>query len=152
IWAACAASGRPWQPKSPLGFKLVQLYGALSGVDNTYGFFAPDVGSQVRAAFILTDAHGRSWNESLEHGPTRECNLRLSGIVDSMFALSIEDDDQIDCWAAAMFGRHPTAETCTIRLQAFNVPTMAEYRAGKRPEWITGSELVFTRTSRFDKQ
>src|SRR2546429_485550 len=56
IWAACSALGRPWIPEDRQVLKLVRLYGAFSGVDNTFGFFAPDCGSQTRATFVLTDA------------------------------------------------------------------------------------------------
>ena len=147
IWAACSALGRPWIPENRQAQKLVRLYGAFSGVDNTFGFFAPDCGSQTRATFILTDAAGQTWNDTLERGANRECNLRLGGFVDTMFALSIDDQNQIYSWAASVLGRNPTAVTCQVRIESYSVPTMADYHSGKRPDWQSCAEMTFARTA-----
>jgi hypothetical protein len=143
IWAF---EGSPPVPDRPLAKKLLRLYGTLSGAENQFGFFAPDVGWQVRSTFALMDAAGRTWTDTHERGPNRECELRLGNIADTMFALDIVDEEQIHSWAAAALGRHPTAETCVVRIDAYHTPTMAEFRAGKRPEWVNGAELTYTRT------
>src|SRR5262245_11837514 len=135
-YAGFAAFSWPLLPSQPQLNRAVRLYGAVSGSENRFGFFAPDVGWLVRAKFQLTDKTGRTWTDTLERGPNRECNLRLMGIVDTMFALEIEDEVQVQSWAAAMLGRHPAAETCTVMIETYQTPRMPEYRMGQRPKWV----------------
>src|SRR3954471_24558921 len=63
ILVVCGASSLVFSsPPSEDDFarQTVRLYGALSGSDNGYGFFAPGVGPQVRATFTLRDASGET--------------------------------------------------------------------------------------------
>jgi hypothetical protein len=122
----------------------LRLYGALSGAENGYGFFAPGVGPQLRATFTLTDASGRTWTDTLERGMSREAQLRAGGSV----ALASEPafrDDLFRSWAGTLFGRHPDARKLVICLQMFDPPTMAEHRAGARAEWETIDEVICDR-------
>jgi hypothetical protein len=41
----------------------------------------------------------------------------------------------VKSWAAVMFTRHPNASSLTVVVEVYDVPTMAEYRAGSRPAW-----------------
>jgi hypothetical protein len=143
----CGASklvfwGQPSQGSPPRA--ALRLYGALSGAENGYAFFAPGIGPQVRVTFTLTDAAGRTWTDTLDRGMTREGALRVGSGV----ALASEPayrDDLFRSWAGAMFGRHPDARKVTVRLQEYDPPTMAEYRAGVRPRWETIDEATADR-------
>jgi hypothetical protein len=142
--AAWCASGRATFPDNRAG-QLLALYGTLSGAENQWGFFAPDVGWQVRPVFVLKDGAGRTWIDSIERGSNREANLRLGGIVDTMYALDEVDRNQIQSWAAAILGRNPEAVTLLVRIERYQIPTMAVYRRGERPEWAIVDTLTFSR-------
>src|SRR3954469_12801888 len=59
----------------PLGRGL-RFYDALSGAGDSYSFFAPTVGSQLRAGFTLGTPQGERIEETLETGKSREVSLR----------------------------------------------------------------------------
>jgi hypothetical protein len=120
----------------------LQLYGSLSGAENGYGFFAPGVCSQVRPRFTLTDGR-RVWTDRLEAGMSHEAELRVgSGLSLSSYP---ELWDYLGAsWSATLLGRNPGADQVLVTIEAHDVPSMAEYRNGVRPSWITLYQGVFT--------
>jgi hypothetical protein len=145
VLVACGAGGWTLVPDDTPANRWLRLYGELSGADNRYGFFAPAVGSQLRTLFTLQDEQGRTWTDTHEHGRTHEGNLRFGGLTDAAWAHGNLDPVQLRSWAAAMLGRHPTATSVTICIQAYSVPTMSDYRFGKRPEWLPVYETTYAR-------
>src|SRR4051794_5130698 len=143
VVAAGAADGKFASGPSHLGH-LIDLYGTVSGADSTFRFFAPDVGSAVRASFIMTDSSGKTWNDSLAHGSSREFNLRVSKALELAYHEDLYLDLASSC-AATMLGRLPTAQQVVVRLEVQAVPTMAEYRLGARPSWEFLYEATFSR-------
>jgi hypothetical protein len=134
-------------------FRLVPLqwggivqhtYGALSGSDSGFGFFAPGVASQLRATFTMTDDAGNSWTDVLEHGNNREARLRLGTVVSNFAEEKMRRDVAASC-AATMFGRHPTARQVVVRVEVYELPPMEAYRAGAQPEWIPVYEATVSR-------
>lgn len=121
-------------------------YGALSGTDSSYGFFAPSVGTQLRTTFVLTDAAGNTTTDVLTTGVSKEADLRIGDMV----AIFWMDDQDLKramagSWAGRMLARHAEAVRVAVHLDAYDLPTMAEYREGKRPEWGPYYEAVFVR-------
>jgi len=126
----------------------MRWYGAVSGSAMGYGFFAPSVGAQMRARFVLSNGAGSTWEDDFTSGHNQEVRLRVGSIV-TMFPAE-EDrqllrDDLLSCWAVAMFARHPDANGVTIYLEAYDVPSMAGYRAGARPTWVPVWTAKFNR-------
>ena len=39
-----------------------------------------------------------------------------------------------------------------MSIQAYNVPTIEDFRAGKRPEWVPVYNTIFTRTDPEDRE
>jgi len=154
VLVAMGATGTP----SPINFTaagdLVSAYSALSGADNGYGFFA-GVGAQHRTRFFLTDANGKTWSDNLELGSNSEASMRFTGI--SNLLPSMSENDRLAIYksmAATMFGRHPNAETVTVRMDVWgfdqkgapaDYPSMKQYRDGVRPRWLPVEEITFTR-------
>ena len=137
-----AAHWLPERSTSGIG-KAVEWYGRMSGADSQYAFFAPEVVARFRARFILQDERGATWSDRLEQTKSPEAGLRLEGIVERAFANKAAEESAerrerlVKSWAAAMFTRHPQAVSLTIVVEAYDVPTMAEFRAGRRPKWET---------------
>ncbi len=147
VLVVCGASGVLFTGnpnRDSLAFRPVRLYGALSGAENGFGFFAPGVGPQLRATFTLSDASGHTWTDTLEQNLTHEAKLRVAGTV----PLAMEPgfrEDLYRSWIGTMFGRHPEARRVVLRLEVFDPPTMDEYRAGARARWETIDEVTSDR-------
>jgi hypothetical protein len=145
IAVATAAAHLSLDSSKPPG-NLVRAYGDLTGAANNYGFFAPAVASQIRARFLIAPAEGPSSVDTLEVRRP-ETDLRLNTML-SFFGVSEAQDLLARSWAATMFGKHPEAVTVTVVADTFILPTMREYREGKRPQWVEFYRGVFARAAR----
>lgn len=117
---------------------LLRRYVAVSGANSGYGFFAPGVGSQLKASFDVVDAAGTTYHERLETGESHEADLRVGNIVGQFwdeYADRAIQRSLAASWAAEMIARHPSAREVVVRLERYDLPTMADYHGGKRPRW-----------------
>jgi hypothetical protein len=130
----------------PLPLRLLAQYGDVSGCDANYAFFAPAVASQCRARTRLRDASGREWEEPLLDDPSSVYGLRASSIFDSfpMFREPLRRAIAAS-WASVQFGRHARATQVTVSVEIESLPTMAEWRGGKRRSWTSIYEGEFER-------
>ncbi|WP_437896453.1 hypothetical protein [Sorangium sp. So ce124] len=123
----------------------VSYYGALSGASSAYSFFAPSVGPLPWATFEVRDRAGTLTTEVLETGANREADLRIKNIIGMYWD---EQDPAarralIASWVAKVFARHPEADSVVVRLESYDLPSMAEYRAGKQPRWYAEYQAKF---------
>lgn len=130
--------------------KGVAYYGALSGADSGYDFFAPSVGALPWARFQVTDARGRVIDDALESGSNPEADLRIRSLV-SLF-LTEEDESMrrslAASWAGKVLARYPGAESVVVRLEICDLPSMQEHHDGKRPAWNLLYEAKLVRQHR----
>jgi hypothetical protein len=134
----------------PLGRGL-RFYDALSGAGDSYSFFAPSVGPQLRARFTLSTPQGARSEETLETGKSREVGLRLGNLAGMIHIVAVRDDLRrafLGALAADRLGAHPEANLVQVNIEEWVMPTMAEYRLGGRPWWRSSYEATFLRTSR----
>ncbi len=128
------------------GSRAIAEYGALSGAENFYTFFAPGVGVQLRPIFEVTERSGGVITDVLKSPESCEVDLRVGDLY-SVFWW--EDDDVhralLASWAGAMFTRHGEAEHVEVRVQACDMPSMTEYREGDRPVWRVIEQSGFSR-------
>jgi hypothetical protein len=110
----------------------------LSGADNTYGFFAPEIGSQIEAKFDLIDRWGKAHTRVLETGHSHESDLRIGNILERF----VEEGDDKDfqrslsaSLAASFLRREPDMTAVVVRFEEFWPISMSEYRKGVRPQW-----------------
>src|SRR6516162_8806043 len=68
----------------PLGRGL-RCYETLSGAGDSYSFFAPSVGPQLRARFTLSTPQGARSEETLETGKSREVGFRVGNIAGTIY-------------------------------------------------------------------
>lgn len=125
---------------------LIARYAALSGTDSSYGFFAPEVGTQLRVTFELTCADGSKRTDILTTGASHEADLRIGDMV-AIFWTADEDLQRglAASWAGRMLARHPEATRVVVHLDSYDLPTMAEYKQGERPDWSPHYEAEFVR-------
>ena len=134
----------------PVGRGL-RFYDALSGAGDSYSFFAPSVGPQLRARFTLSTAGGERFEETLETGKSREVGLRLGNLAGTAYLVAKRTDLRrafLGALAANRLGAHPEANLVQVSIEEWVMPTMVEYRLGARPRWHTLHEATFMRTPR----
>jgi len=134
----------------PVGRGL-RFYNALSGAGDSYSFFAPTVGPQLRARFILSSPQGERSEETLETGKSREVGFRLGNLAGTIYIAAKRTDLRrafLGALAASSFGAHPEASHVQVNIEEWVMPTMADYRAGVRPRWRVLNDATFVRTKR----
>jgi hypothetical protein len=128
----------------------LRFYGALSGAGDSYSFFAPSVGPQLRARFTLSTAGGERSEETLEAGKSREVGFRLGNVAGTAYIVAKRTDLRrafLGALAANRLGAHPDAKLVQVSIEEWVMPTMVEYRLGSRPRWHSLHEATFMRTS-----
>jgi hypothetical protein len=136
--------------RAPVAVGL-RFYDALSGAGDSYSFFAPAVGPELRARFVLTTAEGTRSEEVLGTGKNREVGFRLGTLAGTVYVLTKRTDLRrafLGALAANALGAHPDANRVQVNIDAWEMPTMAEYRMGLRPRWRSLQEATFVRTPR----
>lgn len=120
------------------GFRQTMgVYGAYTGADNAYGFFAPSVSSQARARVVWTDDTGVELT-SIIRSKSHEGSLRYDTIMSLAASANSSIRREIaSSLAAAALAERPANRSVTIMLDALIIPTMAEFRLGSRPRWTT---------------
>jgi hypothetical protein len=134
----------------PVGRGL-RFYDALTGAGDSYSFFAPTVGPQLRARFTLSTPQGARTEELLETGKSREVGLRLGNLAGTVHIAASRTDLRrafLGALAASRLGAHPEANLVQVNIEEWVMPTMAEYRLGARPRWRTLHDATFVRSSR----
>ncbi len=136
----------------PVGRGL-RFYDALSGAGDSYSFFAPAVGPQLRARFTLSTPEGERSDETLEAGKSREVGFRLGNLAGTVHIAAQRTDLRrafLGALAANRLAAHPEANVVQVTIEEWVMPTTAEYRLGARPRWRSLDEAAFVRTSKSD--
>jgi hypothetical protein len=129
--------------------RALRFYDALSGAGDSYSFFAPAVGPQLRARFTLSTADGERAEETLETGKSREVGFRLGNLAGTVYVVAQRTDLRrafLAALAASRLGAHPEARRVQVTIEEWVMPTMADYRVGASPQWRSLHEATFART------
>ncbi|WP_437591264.1 hypothetical protein [Sorangium sp. So ce1000] len=125
--------------------RALAYYGALSGAESGYDFFAHSITPLPRARFHVSDAAGATLTDALESGASRETEIRILNLVTPL--LNVEDPaiqrSIAASWAGKVLARHPAAESVLVRVETYDLPSMREYREGKRSGWNLQYEAKF---------
>jgi len=128
---------------------LYRYYGRVTGASSGYAFFAPGVGSQLRATFEVYDKQGALIaTVPMEKGTNREADLRIGNIIGWFWKDSSDRAIQRSMtasWAGKIFGRYPNAAEVVVLLDEYTMPSMEEYRGGKRAQWEKYYKARFAR-------
>jgi hypothetical protein len=102
----------------------------------------------VRARFVLSSRQGELEEETLETGKSREVGFRLGNIAGTIYIAAKRTDLQrafLGALAANRFSIHPEASQVQVKIEEWEMPSMADYRTGSRPWWRVLNEATFTR-------
>ncbi len=149
-----------------VGDYFYQMYGKITGASSGYGFFAPGVGTQLRASFEVHDTKGTITKVPLEQGRNREADLRIGNIVGWFWKDTLGGDapesgtekgatskrrdiqrSMTASWAGKIFGRYPETKSVVVILEEYQMPSMDEYRKGERPYWTKYYRAKFEKKS-----
>jgi hypothetical protein len=128
--------------------RVLRFYDSLTGAGDSYSFFAPAVGPQLRARFTISSARGDA-EETLETGKSREVGFRLGNLAGTVYLVAARTDLRrafLGALAANRFGAHPEAERVRVSIEEWEMPSMAAYRVGSRPRWRSLHEATFARS------
>ncbi|MEM7676296.1 MAG: hypothetical protein AAF449_09870 [Myxococcota bacterium] len=132
--------------------RALASYANLTGVFRDYSFFAPGVASGTRAAFVVrTDDDSAPEIVHLD-SDSREIMFRLSCLVKSGRYDEKVEDLFAQSWATVMFNQRPRASSVTVMVQTQKLPSMQEYRAGRRPEWFHSYVAEFERRAEEERE
>jgi hypothetical protein len=125
--------------------RAIAEYAALSGANSFYTFFAPTVGPAIRLVFAATDRSGSVTGDVLKTAT----NVEVDSRVDNLLSLFWYADDALQrtllrSWAGVMLTRHPGAERIVVSVETQDLPTMAEYRRGRRSGWDVRQRATFS--------
>lgn len=137
ILAGLGATLIQFPPDSSFG-KFFATYGRLTGASQGYNYFAPEIGSELRARFEIKSNDGTVREEFLVPGATREAQLHLSSVVGELGEAVSEQKARQSVtavWAAKVFQRHPEAKTVTVVVESFRLPSLIDYAQGERTGW-----------------
>jgi hypothetical protein len=130
--------------------RWLRFYDSLSGAGDAYSFFAPAVGPQLRARFVLSAPQGPRSEETLESGKSREVSFRLGNLAGTVYVVAQRTDLRrafLGALAADRLGAHPEANFVQVNIEDWVMPTMAQYRRGTRPAWHSLHDATFVRAS-----
>jgi hypothetical protein len=123
------------------------VYGAYSGANNSYGFFAPGVAAQWRASFDFYDRANKTWTTRTRVAPNLELAV-LDSTITGLFSHEKLRQALAASWAGMALAETPGAAVVVVRAEAFIVPTMEQYRRGVRGEWRSLAAYAFTTDDR----
>jgi hypothetical protein len=126
----------------------LRFYDELSGAGDSYSFFAPAVGPQLRARFTLSTPRGERFEEALETGKSREVGFRVGNLAGTIYIAAKHPDLRrafLGALAANRLGVHREANRVQVEIEDWVMPTMAEYRLGARPRWRSLHDATFVR-------
>ena len=127
------------------GFPLY-LYSEITGANSGYGFFAPGVGSDLRATFEIKRADGTKGVDRLQRGKWKEADLRVTNII-GKFWEEVQNEERrralTASWAGKILARHAGAREVKVKVESFEVPSMEDYRSGVRPNWESYYEATY---------
>src|SRR6476646_4911003 len=103
----------------PVGRGL-RFYDELSGAGDSYSFFAPTVGPQLRARFVLSSPLGERSEETLETGKSSEVGFRLGNLAGTVHVVAERTDLRrafLGALAAYSLGEHPDANLVQVTIE-----------------------------------
>lgn len=125
---------QPSEEKTPgVGYSAVKLYTIYTALHADYSFFAPEVGSSHELQIEFTDKTDASYEIQLSPS-NREVNVRFSCMLLIFTRDRVFQELIARSIAATAYKQCPSATSITVSVYRYNLPTIAEYRSGQKPD------------------
>ncbi len=134
--------------RAPLGpvRSVLALYSNAAGLDGTYQFFSPNVGDQTIAT-VDTASKSRERRHVVVGGVAGEYDLRFVNFM-SFMVLMDKRHLLARVLAVRTFAQDSHATHASVVIGSYRMPTMREYRAGRRPFLERDFSTQFDKRSR----
>ncbi len=132
-------------PMGPLR-AIVPLYVNAAGLDGSYRFFSPDIGDQT-IAFVDTTSASRERRHLMVGNVAGEADLRFVNFM-SFMVLMDKRHLLARVLAVRTFAQDSHATHASVVIGSYRMPTMREYRAGRRPFLERDFSTQFDKRSR----
>ena len=123
--------GQHWGRAEAAG-RALRTYLHFAGIENGYGFFAPNVPNSYQLVFEFEYSDGRVDYEAVG-ADAGESNIRLSGLLDELGRTTSDPlrEVMMKLLAHSIWQRHPDAIKVRAILGSLALPTVSEFRTGK---------------------
>jgi len=145
FWLAlCAAHLGPpadWRIAPVLG-----NYSRLSGTGTGFGYFSPEILSQVRGRFEILRDDGARESDRLEAGLSREGRLRAEILIGSIAEKITEKEARQQLarsWAANILARHPHGRRVSAVIEEYELPSLVDYPGHPVVGWRPFYRITF---------
>ena len=126
----------------------VAVYANATGADNSFGFYAPAVGSDHKVECMAFVPATESWVQVQLPSVNRETSLRFDTLTGQATKEGKHDEIMNASWAAYVFGQIPGAEIVLVEHHVELIPTMEQFRrTGSRPAWLPYDIATFARSA-----
>jgi hypothetical protein len=128
-------------PRFALVSAATHYYSAVTFTNRNFGFFAPAVTPDWNVRLLLTDGSGRTREERFAP-PNREMAIKMYSMTGHFGGSDTSMDLFARSWAVKALNAHPEAVRVDVEVMQNRLPSMAEYRQGRR----IGQELLYRTT------
>jgi hypothetical protein len=129
IWA-------DWPERTPRRLQTVlRIYQNFSGSFRDYAFFAPAVGTDLKAGFLLEKSTGRESRFINFLAAGTEVRFRYNCILLASMRDQRARDLFAQSWSALVLGANPDMDRVTVMVKEFVLPSLRDFRRGQRPRW-----------------
>ncbi|MEO8765523.1 MAG: hypothetical protein ABI416_14590 [Ginsengibacter sp.] len=129
--------------------KAVSCLGDYTGSNNIFSFFAPGLSDQPYVVYATKDATGKERVLDLK-GNSPDFTNRINNIYGY---LTLEEGRSVFSASLAQFvlQRYPSADKIRVAMVVQKIPTMDEFRDGKRSQWHFWFHRDFEKNTAADK-
>ena len=133
----------PWLARHPRIEYFVEYYSQLTVMQADYSFFSPNVASDLKVEVAVEDSSGRHVVNPFRIANTA-VNTRFQCSIIGFQSIPAAQELIARSWAARVYEKYPTARSVSVRGSTYHLPTLREYREGKRPYYEKVFEISFS--------
>jgi len=112
---------------------LEDYYSAITFNNRNFGFFAPDVTADWNVRVTMVDGAGNTRPYAFQV-PNREMNVRMYSMIGHFSESETTNDLFARSWALKAMNENPDIVEVRVEVTQNIIPTMQEYRRGRRIE------------------
>jgi hypothetical protein len=125
-----------WLAKKP-GLRIIagleDYYSAITFANRNFGFFAPEVTADWNVHLTMMDASGNT-RPYVFRMPNREMEVRMYSMIGHFGETETSSDLFARSWALKAINENPDIREVHVEVTQNAIPTMKEYRNGRRIE------------------
>jgi hypothetical protein len=134
---------KDWLSNNEIVSKVVEYYSQVTVMQADYSFFSPNVASDLKIEVFIEDEKGR-YPINLFEVSNPEVNTRFQCSIIGFQNVSVAQELIARSWAARAYEKYPAARFISVKGSSYHLPTLSQYRLGKRPYYERMFEITFS--------